>query len=135
MGLTLRLIPRDARSLTAATALAVAVLARSVVADQVEWKLVFEDDFERILSNSQFAADWFEPYPGTKAPPTEFAGPRQRILRGGSWDWVEPENQGSARRDRAVPDARRDHYGLRIVVPVDEAPSAARPDVAMTREQ
>ncbi|MGQ9650262.1 MAG: SUMF1/EgtB/PvdO family nonheme iron enzyme [Phycisphaerae bacterium] len=83
----------------------------------------------------EWCADWFEPYPQTKAPPTDFASPRRRILRGGSWDWVEPENQGSARRDHAVPDARRDHYGLRIVVPVDEAPFAARPDGPITREQ
>jgi len=83
----------------------------------------------------EWCADWFEPYPGTKAPPTEFAGPRQRILRGGSWDWVEPENQGSARRDRALPDARRDHYGLRIVVSAEGAPSTAGPVVVTTRGQ
>lgn len=72
----------------------------------------------------EWCLDWFEPYPATQAPPQEFAEPRQRILRGGSWDWIEPANQGSARRDRAAPTARRDHYGLRIVAdPRPESPN------------
>lgn len=62
----------------------------------------------------EWCEDWYDPYPGSTMKDEEFI-PRQRILRGGSWDWVEAPNQGSPRRDRAVPDGVRDHYGLRVV--------------------
>lgn len=70
----------------------------------------------------EWCEDWYDPYPGSTMKDEEFI-PRQRILRGGSWDWVEAPNQGSPRRDRAVPDGARDHYGLRVVarVPPSEA--------------
>lgn len=60
-----------------------------------------------------------EPYPGSPCPPDTWDD-KQRVMRGGYSNYIEPWNQGSSRRDRSLPEMRAYPYGLRVVIPLQK---------------